>query len=381
MSAPAVSHPATAPSTRDLRLDFFRGVTMCIIFIAHTPGDSWNDWIPARFGFSSGTELFVFCSGVASAGAFGRVYRKRGWLMGSAKVLRRIWQIYWVQMAMVMASIGLAFLAAPLLGPDALARFAPIAQHGTAAVAALLGLVWLPEFLDILPMYIGILALLPLFEALALVHVRLPIVASAILWGFVQIVGLALPGNPWTGEVWFLNPFGWQFCFMLGFSFANGWLPAPRWRDPRLLALSIAICLIAFPLSFQPLVDRIEVLRAVQAVILPASAKTDLAPVRIVHFLALAYVTLSIVAPFATRLDMGPGAPFVRIGRQSLAAFVVSIIAAELGGFVLMELGDGVTVTAVVNLAGFLTIFTAATIVSWFKREPWSKPATPLAER
>lgn len=378
MSAPAVSLATTAP--RDLRLDFFRGLTMCIIFIAHTLGDSWNDWIPARFGFSSGTELFVFCSGVASAGAFGRVYRKRGWLMGSAKVLRRIWQIYWVQMAMAMASIGLAFAAAPLVGPDALSRFAPLAEHGTAAVAALLGLVWLPEFLDILPMYLVILALLPIFEALALLHRNLPLAASAVLWAGVQIFGLALPGNPWTGEVWFLNPFGWQFCFMLGFSFANGWLPAPRWGRRGLLAVAIVICLVAFPLSFQPLVDQFENLRAIQAVILPASAKTDLAAVRIIHFLALAYVTLSLVAPYATRLDRGPGAPFVRIGRQSLAAFVASIVAAEVGGFVLMVSGTGAAVTAAVNLAGFLAIFATATIVGWSKREPWSRTVAPVAQ-
>ena len=45
---------------RDERLDVFRGLTMLIIFVAHLPDNSWNAWIPARFGFSSGAELFVF---------------------------------------------------------------------------------------------------------------------------------------------------------------------------------------------------------------------------------------------------------------------------------------------------------------------------------
>jgi hypothetical protein len=61
--------PAKRP--RDERLDLFRGLTMLIIFVAHLPENSWNAWIPARFGFSSGAELFVFCSGIASALAFG----------------------------------------------------------------------------------------------------------------------------------------------------------------------------------------------------------------------------------------------------------------------------------------------------------------------
>ena len=345
---------------------------MFVIFIAHTPGNSWNDWIPARFGFSSGTELFVFCSGVASAGAFGRVYRKSGWLLGSAKVLRRIWQIYWVQMAMAIASVGIAVLAAPIVGPTALARFAPLAEHGATAVAALAGLVWLPEFLDILPMYMVILGLLALFEASARLDRRLPLLLSASLWIFVQVHGLAFTGDWWTGDPWFLNPFAWQFCFMLGYSFAGGTLPVPRWRSPGLVTVSLAICLVAFPLSFQPLVDGFPVLRAIQAEILPVSAKTDLAPVRMIHFLALAYLVLGLVAPFAKRLDRGLGAPFVRIGRQSLAAFVASIVAAEIGGFVLAVLGSGPALTAVVNLAGFAVLLATATTVSWFKREPWS---------
>ena len=59
---------------RDPRLDFFRGLGMFIIFIAHLPWNSWALYIPARFGFSDATEIFVFCSGMASAIAFGRIF-------------------------------------------------------------------------------------------------------------------------------------------------------------------------------------------------------------------------------------------------------------------------------------------------------------------
>lgn len=68
---------------------------MFIIFIAHLPGNQWTLWIPARFGFSDATEIFVFCSGMASAIAFGRVFELHGLAMGSARVLYRVWQVYW----------------------------------------------------------------------------------------------------------------------------------------------------------------------------------------------------------------------------------------------------------------------------------------------
>ena len=68
-----------APRERDLRLDFFRGVGMFIILIAHITDNPWTLWIPARFGFSDATEIFVFCSGMASAIAFGGVFERAGW--------------------------------------------------------------------------------------------------------------------------------------------------------------------------------------------------------------------------------------------------------------------------------------------------------------
>ncbi len=281
-----------ARAPRDLRLDFFRGITMLIIFIAHTPDNSWNDWIPARFGFSSGTELFVFCSGCASAGAFGRVYQNKGWWFATSKVIRRIWQIYWVQICLVITSLTLAFHAQPFVGTDAFQRFMPLVDHGFVAFIALVDLSWLPDFLDILPMYIVILALLPLMEALGLVYRHLPVLASAGLWAFVHLVGLNFSGNPWTGNVWFLNPFAWQFCFMLGYSFGLYRLPRPPFNQKHLVVLSVLVLIFGFLLNFQPLVNAVSALRDIQAILVPEDAKTNLAPVRLLHFLCLAYLVL-----------------------------------------------------------------------------------------
>ncbi|MFZ8258145.1 OpgC domain-containing protein, partial [Staphylococcus aureus] len=89
-AAQAAITPKVTSRSRDERLDFFRGITMFIIFIAHMPGNSWNGFIPARFGFSSGAELFVFCSGVASAIAFGGTFTRHGLLIGTARICYRI---------------------------------------------------------------------------------------------------------------------------------------------------------------------------------------------------------------------------------------------------------------------------------------------------
>jgi hypothetical protein len=102
--------PAAAPKARvrDLRLDFFRGLAMFIILFAHTPGNFLTSWIPARFGFSDATEIFVFCSGMASAIAFGSTFDRAGFGLGTMRVGYRIWQVYW-------AHVGLFFATAALL--------------------------------------------------------------------------------------------------------------------------------------------------------------------------------------------------------------------------------------------------------------------------
>src|SRR5271166_6191548 len=99
-----------AARARDLRLDFFRGLAMLIIFVAHVPGNSWTEYIPARFGFSSSAEMFVFCSGCASALAFGSVFARCGWRIGIVRIAYRIWQLYWAHIGLflVLASISIS---------------------------------------------------------------------------------------------------------------------------------------------------------------------------------------------------------------------------------------------------------------------------------
>jgi hypothetical protein len=84
------ARPDAAPRVRDPRLDFFRGACMFIIFIAHVPGNTWQNIIPARFGFSDATEVFVFCSGMASAVAFGRLFDTAGYWLATARVAQRV---------------------------------------------------------------------------------------------------------------------------------------------------------------------------------------------------------------------------------------------------------------------------------------------------
>jgi hypothetical protein len=79
---------------RDLRLDLFRGVALWFIFLDHIPANIFS-WITIRnYGFSDATEIFIFISGYTSALVYGRAMRDRGSIVGAAKILRRVWQLY-----------------------------------------------------------------------------------------------------------------------------------------------------------------------------------------------------------------------------------------------------------------------------------------------
>jgi hypothetical protein len=361
---------------RDERLDVFRGLTMLIIFVAHLPQNSWNAFIPARFGFSSGAELFVFCSGFASALAFGSVFVRRGLLLGSARIAYRIWQVYWAQLGLVLAVIALAGLLDHAFGLAELPKqFGPLIADPAGAIVGLATLTWQPDYLDILPMYLVILALVPVMMALHRLHPALPFALSGLFYALTWTSDLNLTGNPWNGAGWFLNPFAWQLIFFIGFFLGMGWLPAPRLRDRRLMLACAAILLLSVPLSFWGVLEHWPAAQALRDLVLPASEKSNLHLLRPLHFLALAYLVLSLIEPVRDRLDKGVGHLLVLIGRQSLAAFLASVVLARLAGSIAELAGHSVLVVAALNLAGFVLILTTAVMVGWFKRAPWAGPA------
>lgn len=373
-----MSHPHQKPirRPRDERLDFFRGLTMLIIFVAHLPENSWNAFIPARFGFSSGAELFVFCSGIASALAFGGVFVRRGLLLGSARIAYRIWQVYWAQLGLVLALIALAALLDRAFDLAELARqFPPLLSDPESALLGLATLTWQPDYLDILPMYLVILALVPVMMGLRRLHAALPFLMAGLLYALVWTADLNLPGNPWNGAGWFLNPFAWQLIFFIGFFIGMKWLPLPRLGDRRLMLGAAIFVALSVPLSFWGILEHWPAAQALRDLVIPASEKSNLHVLRVLHFLALAYLVLSLIEPFRQRLDQGAGHLLILIGRQSLASFLASVVLARLLGTAADMAGRSEIAVALLNLAGFALILATAVLVGWFKGAPWAKPA------
>lgn len=350
---------------------------MLIILIAHIPYDSWALWIPARFGFSDATEMFVFQSGMASAIAFGALFDRAGALALLGRVAQRLWQIYWAHICLFVALVALMTVAGDM--PDGSNSYLnslnllPFINDPGAMLASLMSLTYVPNYFDILPMYIVVLALLPVMLLSSRVHVALPFALMIALWLPAQFGYADLPAEPWSDRTWFFNPFGWQLVFFTGFFLMRGTLPAPGY-DRRLILLSVVIVVITIPFAYYRILDASPFFRDAANAILPLTDKTRFGLLRFVHFMALVYIAVHLVGEGGSRLS----GPVVRVltvvGQQSLAVFVTGMVVAQMIGIGLDHSGRNFATEAIANLVGFAVLIATAYLVRWFKKSPWKSP-------
>ena len=386
---PVAPNPATTPPRqRDPRLDFFRGIAMFIILIAHTPGNWLTLWIPARFGFSDATETFVFCSGMASAIAFGRVFRDRSFKLGTARVAFRVWQVYWAHIGLFMA-IAVTMVALNGWFPEGRdyvgqLNLYPFFRHTDQNLLALLSLSYVPNYFDILPMYIVLLAMMPLMMALSKDHIGWVIAASVTLWLIANVASINFSAEPWSQRGWFFNPLAWQVVFYTGFGIAMGWFPVPP-RSKLLFALALAVVLITVPFAYFRAFNAFPIFLEWRKDWSFLFNKTDFGILRYVHFLATAYLAWMLVGPKGQRLlpSNSPAlmariwrralAVIMKVGQQSLAVFIASMYLARLLGVTLDQVGRNHLSMLIVNLIGFALIIAVAYGAGWFKSQPWRK--------
>src|ERR1700693_5059532 len=117
IQAPAVPVAALAPG-RDLRLDLFRGLALWLIFLDHVPNNIVAWFTIRNYGFSDATEIFIFISGYTAAFVYGRAMVESGFLIGSARIMRRVWQIYMAHVFLVTIFLAeIAYVATSIGNP------------------------------------------------------------------------------------------------------------------------------------------------------------------------------------------------------------------------------------------------------------------------
>jgi hypothetical protein len=350
---------------RDVRLDLCRGVALWFAFLNHVPGNI-GSWLTSRhYGFSDSAEVFMFVSGATCALAYGRVRRRDGWFAVVGHTLRRSWEIYIAYLVLIIAYVVIIYLAGDAQFADATHIGFLLDNPGAALTHAAI-LQYRPVNTDALPNFIVYhLLFVPLLWSL-FKSPNVTLGASLSLYLSVQVYGWNLP--QWPINDWYFNPFAWQVLVVLG----AWWVMGGGEKLWSLLMSRIVTCSAAVFLLFSLVVTLSWHIPPLEFVISPLLVKliypidkSDLNPLRLLHFLAIAVL----VARFVQRDWKGSMTPLlrgaVRCGENSLEIYCLGVLLAFGGEVLLARVTSGIAMQIAVSTGGIILMIAAANFLTW----------------
>ncbi|MCO5129332.1 MAG: OpgC domain-containing protein [Xanthobacteraceae bacterium] len=374
-------HATLPPKGRDLRLDLFRGIANWAIFLDHIPNNAVN-WITTRnYGFSDAADLFVFISGYTASFVYAKMMLDRGFVVGATRLFKRVWQLYVAHIVLFVIYIAaIGYVALRYNDGDIISEFnvaGLVADPIQTLVHGLL-LSFKPLNLDVLPLYIVLMAFFPPVLWMMLRKPDLTMLASLALYFAARHYGWNLRGYP-AGE-WYFNPFTWQLLFMFGAWFALGGATASRaviWSR-GLLYLGGAYLVFALVMTMAGRFPEFGAL-------FPAwlydafnpNDKTYLAPYRVLHFVIIAFFVTRFLPKDWPGLEWRAFKPVIKCGQQSLAVFCVGVFLSFVAHFLLTMSSGSLLVQIAVSIAGIFAMTVVAYYTSWSKQQdkPRPKPA------
>jgi hypothetical protein len=354
---------------RDLRIDACRGIALWFIFLDHIPNNV-GSWLTLRnYGFSDAAEVFMFVSGLTCALAYSKAWRCEGWSGVINRTLRRSWDIYVAFLLLTLASAILVHLLGGGSPADENNTRILLDQPGaTLARAAILQ--YRPVNTDVLPLFVLLhLSFAPLLWLL----LRLPnltLGASLVLYALVHVFGWTVPA--WPNSHWAFNPMAWQFLVVLGaWWMIEGKKVEPWVRSPAVLAIAVTLLLASLVVALSSRIEPLEALipKSVPQLLYPMD-KSNLDPVRLLHFLALA-ILASWMVP---RNWQGMTTPLMRgaivCGRNSLPIYCLGVLLAFACHIALLDISNGFAMQLALSAAGIVMMVAAARLLDLISIKP-----------
>src|SRR5436189_1392966 len=293
-AAPAIALPVAGE--RELRLDLFRGMALWLIFVDHLPANILTWFTIRNYGFSDATEIFIFISGYTAAFVYGRAMLEAGTVVATARILRRVWQIYVAHVFLFTIFLAeISYVATSFENPlysEEMGIMDFLKQPDVTIIQALI-LRFRPVNMDVLPLYIVLMLFLPLILWLMKWKADVTLALSAALYAVTWHFDLYLSAYP--NGAWFFNPLAWQLLFVFGAWCALG--GARRMSrvlsSPVTLWISIVYLVAAFYVTLTWHVPQLGQMlpRRIEEWMYPLN-KTDLDVLLFAHFLALAAITV-----------------------------------------------------------------------------------------
>jgi hypothetical protein len=359
--------PELKGQARDLRIDACRGIALWFIFLDHVPNNI-GSWLTLRnYGFSDAAEVFMFVSGVTCALAYGKALRFEGWTGVVRRTLRRSWDIYVAFLLLTLGCVILVHLAGGRLADESNTRI--LLDHPGEKLAQAAVLLYRPVNTDVLPIFVLLhLSFAPLLWLL----LRVPNVtlgASLTLYALVHVFGWTIPGP--NGH-WAFNPLAWQLLVVLG----AWWMIEDRsvrpWVTSRTArALAVLYLLFSLVIVLSPHIKPLDALipQALSQLIYPLD-KSNLDPLRLLHFLAIAVLAAWLVPRDWSWLKTPVMRGAICCGQNSLPIYCVGVLLAFASHMALLGISDGLAMQIVLSLGGIGAMIATATLLSLIDIKP-----------
>ncbi len=368
-------------------VDFWRGFALVTIFIDHIPGLFYARYTLVNFSISDAADLFVFLAGWSlrlMADGGGRHMPTRDVVL---RLAGRALELYAAQVLITMIAIALLATSALSLDNPLLLQWHNAAAVFNDPVPTHIGLALLTHqlgYFDILPLYVVLMLMAPVFATIDRWAPNWVLPASLALYLVVLTFRLTLPTWPVSGR-WFFNPLAWQTVFVLGFVMARpqgiGGFVRRHILPLRLAALPIVILgVMVARFGWWP-----DPTKVPDPKLFFIADKTFVTPIRLIQFLSLVAV-FSILFPYIQRLARWPwlGLPVDRLigllamlGRNSLYVFCVGSLMSLLAQIVRYYYRGSVGSDTAVVIGGIIILAFTAWLAELRQR---ARPA-PSAQR
>jgi hypothetical protein len=362
---PAALQTAIDPTHRDLRLDACRGLALWFIFLDHVP-DNLLAWLTLRnYGFSDTTEIFFFVSGITCMIAYGGALPAQGWRAVSVRALRRGLEIYVAFLLLLLSYLTLVQLAGGKTEYLDATNTAAFFNLPEAAVIRAMALQYTPVNTDVLPTFVLLHLSFPALLWLLRRRADFALALSVLLYGAVQAYDWSLPA--WPRGTWYFNPLAWQMLFVFGAWVAAGGAKRlrPLLRSKAALVLAVLYLVFSFAVVLTWHVTALEAFmpEMLAKLIYPVD-KSNLAPVRLLHFLSLAVIVARL------RHDWrGLSSPLltaaIRCGENSLAIYCLGVLLSFLGLVLMQRISGGLAMQVAVSVSGIAVMIAVATAMKW----------------
>ncbi len=351
---------------RDLRLDFFRGLGLWMIFLDHIPDDVVS-WLTLRnYGFSDAAEFFVFISGYLAGYIYGPIVKAGNLFAAAKRLILRAWQMYVAHILLFLTfTAQIARAARKFDNPMYKDEFnvANFLAHPDELIWQALTLRYKPVDLDVLPLYIALVGTAPLVLWALVRRPNLTLAGSVVLYVLARWFNWNLASYP-PGTTWYFNPFAWQLMFVFAAWCGSGGAARiwPLIQSRIMLVISIAWILFAFLIvmtwhsSFLESLVPKWMLKAIYPI-----DKTDLDMLRFTHFLALALLVSRYMPRNWGPLTSNWLRPLVLCGQHSLPNFCIGVFLSFGVHYLLVQHPGGVWRQIALSIAG-MAIMTA---LSW----------------